>query len=403
MSLVGAGAVAGCPTDTDPSGGGNGESTDGGNGGSADGDGSGSDGGKTPTETLIADGGPLLTGGTEIEGNTVTATFRNEEDDALTVQTVELERTEEQEEIVEITKNQTPVVATVSSPTTQVTELTDWDTQEVVEDLDLTPREALTSAAIDTASAEAITDFERIWKEVICEIDAETSVVEELCTTTKEGDEVVADVVKIIEHTKEFAEGHVQDIVADVVVESFDGGGGEPITDITPKNTDVVGDGDWETGEVLSGLEAVRDEFLTDVTLSTGSHTFVEMPTGTGVSPGIGEFAEVVSDLGTDSIEVVEDVTWTTTMALDDITIGREARTVTNKSVWDAEIVAGDPVTLEPGAEKTVAFDFSREEALLAGVKPESLEDADIVEQWLYDGDGNELLHALLQPLAEGE
>ncbi len=394
MGLMGASAVAGCPADTDSPGGGNGEGTDG--------NGETGDGSPRPTATLIADGGPLLVTDTEIDGNTVTATLRNEDDDTLTAPTVELETTREQPEIVDVTTTETPVVASVTSSTTQVTGVTDWNTQEVVESLDPTGRDALISADIDTGSAEAITGLEPTYKEVICEINADTSVVQEIRTTTKEGDEVVADVVKVVEHTKQFAGGHVQDIVADIVVEAAGGGGGEPITDITPVNTDVVGDGNWESGEVVSGLETVRGEFLTDVTLSTGSHTFVEMPTGTGTSPGIGEFAEVISDLVTDSTEVVEDVTSTTTTVLDDITIEREARTVTNKSVWDAETVAGEPVTIEPDAEASFVFDFGRQEALLAGVGPTGVGDADIVEQWLYDGDGNELLHALLQPLAEG-
>jgi hypothetical protein len=134
------------------------------------------------------------------------------------------------------------------------------------------------------------------------------------------------------------------------------------------------------------------------VSLQIATEAFLQRPdeqTGTDPDP-FKDRRSVVESLSPEV--VVDKISWQQTTVVSTVTALRKEMSVTNTSVWDVPDLNGSSeITVDPRASETFELPLDRRSALLAGSPPD-FADAVIVDGWLYDENGQELVHFRVRP-----
>lgn len=326
--------------------------------------------------------------------NRIRVTVANPGPRPVTISTAEVEAVQNETVVESVRPVTTSVVSSISTSTTEVAD-TDAETANVLKDINFDEGEAIRNISVNKNKAPAVDEVFTSPLEVIDSITPETSALENV-KGVRGKETPLVDAIEITASATNPA-----DLTTEIIAKIEASQTQKPLVDLKRSSVAVVGeDGDWKLAPVVESVETNRSEFVDFVSVAvTERDEFLKRPSEfeSGIDPTpFKQRTEVIGDLT--PAQVLDGISSNKQPVVRTVLVSTKDITVTETSVWDASQMAGNQeIELGQRESVTLELEFNRTDALLAGTPPD-LSSAVIVDGWLYDEHGGELVHFLARP-----
>lgn len=300
----------------------------------------------------------------------------------VTVSILELEALQSRLVVQAVNANRIPVTAGLTTSTTNVS--AEPTNVTVLKNVFFPRGYAVTDATFAGTREDAVRDVSPEFTEVVTNIAANTVVVEDILTTN-DGDSSAEQSTSASNFEGDVSDQSTLALAAAGTVVPAVGSG--QIFDVL--YTSVVGEGDWTMGDVVGGLVVERQPFVVSGEVAVQVSRFLQPPVER-------DFVEVVKDVQRE--DVLDTIAWNTPMVVQSVGVTKTPVQSPQTSVWDAPALNGSQsIEIDQRQKLTLRFDLTTSNALIEGSAP-NLHSATVIDGWLYDENGHELVHFMAEP-----